>query len=93
MSDRRLRICYVVPGHNLLGTVGPSRNVLSLARALGAWADVTVAFRRVLEPEAAHGLKALEIEPGCAAPGARAEAMAGAVDDAAVRGVGLGEFA
>src|SRR5262249_46760063 len=40
---RRLSICYVVPGHDLLSSVGPSRNVVNLAQALSEWADVTVA--------------------------------------------------
>ena len=82
MSNRRLSICYVVPGHDLLSTVGPSRNVINLARALGEWADVTVAFRRVAEhrPE---GLRVLEIQPGH---------VAATVDDASMKGVGYAEF-
>ena len=33
-ASRRLSICYLVPGHDLLSSVGPSRNVLNLAQAL-----------------------------------------------------------
>jgi hypothetical protein len=35
MSGKRLSICYLVPGHNLLPSAGPTRNVLSVARELG----------------------------------------------------------
>lgn len=81
---RRLRICYLVPGHGLLSTVGPSRNVLSLARALSAYADVTLAFRYRLEDRPPDGLALIELEPE------RRPALA--VDDAAMRGMSLGEF-
>ncbi|MGH7535868.1 MAG: glycosyltransferase family 4 protein [Gemmatimonadales bacterium] len=83
---RRLSICYIVPGHNLLATAGPTRHVLSLAGALGELAETTVAFRRVLEPVAGGNFSILEIEPGAC----RTKT---AVDDAAVRGVGYREFA
>lgn len=83
MSERRLSVCYVVPGHDLVATVGPTRNVLSLARALSRHADVTVAFRRVSKPDVPAGLQALEIEPA---------ADTTKVDDSAMRGVTLGEF-
>ena len=83
-QSRRLSICYLVPGHDLLATVGPSRNVLNLARSLGRWADVTVAFRRVADAQEPADVRVLEIEPGDAAA---------KVDDAAMRGVSLGEFA
>jgi len=53
---------------------------------LSEWADITVAFRRVIEPEAADRLAVLEIEPDSSAP------LAG-VDDAATRGIGHLEFA
>ena len=82
--SRRLSICYLVPGHDLLDTVGPSRNVLNLARSLGRWADVTVAFRRVADAHRPADVRVLEIEPGNAAA---------KVDDAAMRGISLGEFA
>jgi glycosyltransferase involved in cell wall biosynthesis len=81
----RPSVCYLVAGHNLLSTAGPTRNVLSLARALSAFADVTVAFRRVLEPVAGEPFSVLEIDP---------HARDGpALDDAAVRGIGYPEFA
>ena len=83
MTSRRLSICYVVPGHDLLATVGPSRNVLSLARSLSRHADVTVAFRRVNRPDVPAGLRALEIEPA---------ATATTIDDSAMRGVSIPEF-
>jgi hypothetical protein len=82
----RPSVCYLVAGHNLLSTAGPSRNVLSLARALSEFADVTVAFRRVLEPVEGEPFTALEIEPG-------GPEGAPAVDDAAMRGIGWLEFA
>jgi glycosyltransferase involved in cell wall biosynthesis len=72
-----------VPGHDLLSSVGPSRNVLNLAHALGNWADVTVAFRRVADGHVPQGVKVLEIQPG--------DAVAG-TDDAAMRGIGYGDF-
>jgi glycosyltransferase involved in cell wall biosynthesis len=76
-------VCYVVPGHDLVATVGPTRNVLSLARALSRHADVTVAFRRVSRPDVPAGITALEIEPA---------ADTAKVDDSAMRGVSLSEF-
>jgi glycosyltransferase involved in cell wall biosynthesis len=63
--------------------MGPTRNVLSLARALGTWADVTVAFRRLADARAPDGLQVLEIEP---------RAAAATVDDAATSGIGYGQF-
>jgi glycosyltransferase involved in cell wall biosynthesis len=80
---RRLSICYVVPGHDLLASVGPSRNVLSLARSLGRHADVTVAFRRVAEADVPVGLRAMEIQPAAASA---------TIDDSAMRGVSIAEF-
>ena len=77
----RPSVCYLVAGHNLLSTAGPTRNVLSLARGLSAFADVTVAFRRVLEPVTGEPFAVLEIDPETA-DGPRP------VDDAAVRGIG-----
>ncbi len=82
---RRLSICYLVPGHVLLPSAGPTRNVLSLAGALAAHADVTVAFRRVAEPPAEpHTYGVIEVEPsrGAERP----------PDDAALRGIGYLEF-
>lgn len=82
----RLSICYVVPGHSLLPSAGPTRNVLGLAQALTPFADVTVAFRRVLESPSAHDFDILEIEPGIA------RETTAPSDDAAVRGIGYREF-
>jgi len=83
MSAKRLSVCYLVPGHDLVATVGPTRNVLSLARSLERHADVTVAFRRVSQADVPAGQRVLEIEPAAATA---------KVDDSAMRGVGLGEF-
>lgn len=82
-SSRRLSVCYLVPGHDLLSSVGPSRNVLNLAGALSEWADVTVAFRRVAEDRRPDNVRVLEIQPGNAAA---------ITDDAAMRGIGYGDF-
>jgi glycosyltransferase involved in cell wall biosynthesis len=86
MAAERPSVCYFVAGHNLLTSAGPTRNVLSLARAMSEWADVTVAFRRVLEPVEGEPFKVLEIDP-------RPAGGKLAIDDAAVRGVGYLEFA
>lgn len=83
MNGRRLRFCYVVPGHDLLASIGPSRNVVNLARALSQWADVTVAFHRIADPHPPADLRVLSIEPA---------RSAGGVDDAAMKNVGYGEF-
>ncbi len=82
--SRRLRICYLVAGHGLLATAGPTRNVLSLAQALQPYADVTVAFRRTLDARPPEGLDVVEIDPGAAS--------GPILDDAAMRGLGYGEF-
>lgn len=82
-GSRRLSICYLVPGHDLVSSVGPSRNVLNLARAMQPWADVTVAFRRVGDDRPPDDLRCLEIQP---------EVEAAKLDDAAIRGIGYGEF-
>lgn len=82
-TQRRLKICYLVPGHDLMASVGPSRNVVNLAQALSQWADVTVAFRRVADRERPAGLNVLEIQP---------RATAATMDDAALRGIGYGAF-
>ncbi|MFH1679289.1 MAG: glycosyltransferase [Candidatus Eisenbacteria bacterium] len=81
----RLRIGYVVPGHNLLSTAGPTRNVLSLAAALGEHADLTVVFRSKMEPFTSERFRVAEIEAPEGRPGR-------AVDDAAARGIGLVAF-
>ncbi len=80
---RRLKICYVVPGHDLVSTMGPTRNVLNLARAMRPLADMTVAFRRVADVKALEGIPILEIAPGGAPERA---------DDAATSGMGYLQF-
>jgi glycosyltransferase involved in cell wall biosynthesis len=81
----RLSVCYLAPGHSLLSTVGPTRNVLSLARALARRADVTVAFRSVLDERMPSDLRVLQVQPNLR----RAAAI---VDDAAMRGLGYQDF-
>jgi glycosyltransferase involved in cell wall biosynthesis len=83
--DRKLSVCYVAPGHSLLSTVGPTRNVLSLAHALARHADITVAFRNVLDDHAPADLPVLEIQPD-------ARRGAAIVDDSAMRGLSYHEF-
>lgn len=61
-TSRRLSICYVAPGHTLLGTSGSTRNILSLANALSCWADVTVAFRNIAEPIISHDFNVITID-------------------------------
>jgi glycosyltransferase involved in cell wall biosynthesis len=85
VRGHKLSVCYVAPGHSLLSTVGPTRNVLSLARALARHADVAVAFRTVLDDQAPADLRVLEIQPN-------ARHGAAILDDAATRGVGYREF-
>lgn len=77
---KRLSLCYAAPGHALLSTAGPTRNILSLAEALGQWADVTVAFHSCCETIAAKNFRVMTIEPA----GARARE---ARDDVAARGL------
>jgi glycosyltransferase involved in cell wall biosynthesis len=84
-GPRRLSVCYLAPGHNLLSTMGPSRNVLSLARALERYADVTVVFRRVLDQGPPADLPVIELQPS-------ASRQSMIVDDSAMRGLGYGEF-
>ncbi len=82
----RLSICYLVPGHRLLPSAGPSRNVLSLARAMAEDADVTVAFRDRRSGADLAPVAVREIDP---APGGE---TARATDDAALRGVSYLDF-
>lgn len=84
-TERRLSVCYVVPGHGLLTSAGPTRNVLNVARALAEWCDVSVAFRSVLDPCVPESPKVLELDPG---HGPRRSPA----DDAALRDVGYVEF-
>jgi D-inositol-3-phosphate glycosyltransferase len=81
--SRRLRICYIVPGHRLVSSMGPTRNVLNLARAMLPLADVTVAFRYTADASPPPGIPVLEIEPGSAH---------GRADDAATSGMGNLQF-
>jgi glycosyltransferase involved in cell wall biosynthesis len=82
-ARRRLSVCYVVPGHDLLSSSGPTRNVLNLAAALSRQADVTVAFRRLAEPVAPDNVRTLQIQGG---------GSAASLDDAATSGIGYREF-
>ncbi len=84
---RPLRIAYVVPGHGLLATAGPTRNVLSLARALDGidGVEVEVAFRCLLDERPPPGLRFVEIEPGAIDPAA-------ARDDSAMQGLSVPAF-
>lgn len=60
---RRPSVCYAAPGHSLLSTSGTTRNILCLAYALSKWVDVTVAFRRILEPIDEKRFRVIQIEP------------------------------
>jgi D-inositol-3-phosphate glycosyltransferase len=64
MTRRRLSICYAAPGQNLVPWAGPTRNVLSVAEALGQWADVTVAFRNIPRTTDQSACRVIAIEPG-----------------------------
>lgn len=81
----RLRVGYLVPGHRLVPSAGPTRNVLSMSGELATLADVTVAFSDGLTG-APPGVRTLEIAPGTA------EERSGIVDDAALRGIGYRPF-
>jgi glycosyltransferase involved in cell wall biosynthesis len=80
VDRRRLAICYAAPGLNLAPSAGPTRNVLSVAEALSEWADVTVAFRRILEPIDTNRFKVVALEPWQSNP-------SGHVDDNGARGL------
>lgn len=82
----RPSLLYVVPGHDFFPSAGPTRNVLNQVRAMSAWADVTLAFRRIIEPPAPDDPPVVEIEPG-------ARDLTAAVDDAATRGMTPRRFA
>ena len=77
---RRLSLCYVAPGHALLSTAGSTRNMLSLVEALSQWADVTLAFRTLLEPIEPGKFNVITIEP-------QAAHTAQPQDDVALRGL------
>ena len=78
--SKRLSVCYAAPGHALLGSSGSTRNMLSLAKALGRWADVTVAFRTISEPIKTDAFKVTAIEP-------QMQSSAEPKDDVAARGL------
>ena len=59
----RLRVCFAAPGHSLVSTGGSVRNVLATAEALSEAADVTLAFRNVLEPVCPGRYRIEEIAP------------------------------
>ncbi|MEZ5290871.1 MAG: glycosyltransferase family 4 protein [Vicinamibacterales bacterium] len=80
MTSRRLSICYAAPGLHLRASSGPTRNLLSLAEALAQWADVTVAFRSLLDPVESVGVRALALDPSASPGGALG-------DDNAMRGL------
>jgi len=84
---RRLSVCYVAPGQHLLASAGPTRNVLNLATSLADFADVTVAFRTVIDEPGLENIDVLQIDTAMQNDGAAV------LDDAAVRGVGAAEFA
>jgi glycosyltransferase involved in cell wall biosynthesis len=65
---RRLSVCYAAPGHRLVPTAGSTRNMLSLADSLSAYADVTLAFRHADGGERLNH-QVLVIDPGPAAAG------------------------
>jgi glycosyltransferase involved in cell wall biosynthesis len=65
---RRLAICYAAPGLNLVASSGPTRNVLSLAAALGEVADVTVAFRAIVDPVEPGPFRVVAIDRAPAGP-------------------------
>jgi glycosyltransferase involved in cell wall biosynthesis len=67
-TARRLAICYAAPGLNLVASSGPTRNVLSLAAALGELADVTVAFRAIVDPVEPGPFRVVAIDRAPAGP-------------------------
>jgi glycosyltransferase involved in cell wall biosynthesis len=83
IAKQRLRICYAAPGQDMVLSMGPTRNVVSLARALAKFADVTVAFRRIGGDAVPEGLRVLEIDP---------MAESTRRDDAATSGIGYLQF-
>lgn len=69
MSGRRLALCYVVPGRDLVPGSSVARQVLGLARALAAHADVTLAVRRVLGDVAGEPFGVVALEPNARGKG------------------------
>ena len=84
-QSRPLSICYAVPGHNLLTSAGPTRNVLYLAEALSHLAEVSVAFHRVVEPFTSPDYKIIEVAPATVGPLHN-------VDDGAIRSMSIRQF-
>ena len=80
--SQRPSVCYAAPGHALLGTSGTTRNMLSLAKALSHWADVTVAFRTIREPIKCGNFEVVAIE-------AETESTSEPKDDIAARGLNV----
>jgi glycosyltransferase involved in cell wall biosynthesis len=80
--SKRPSVCYAAPGHALLGTSGTTRNMLSVAKALSQWADVTVAFRSIRESIKSDNFKVIEIEAETAGTAERK-------DDVAARGLNV----
>src|SRR5215831_11104837 len=62
-GPKRISVCYAAPGHSLLHTSGSTRNILSLAEALSECADVTVAFKSILEPSVTDKYRVVAIKP------------------------------
>jgi glycosyltransferase involved in cell wall biosynthesis len=80
--SKRPSICYAAPGHTLVSTSGTTRNMLSLAKALSRWADVTVAFRSIREPIKCENFRVIAIEPNM-------QSSSDAPDDVTARGLNV----
>lgn len=80
-----LSILYAAPGNNLLNEAGPTRNVLSVANSLSQWAQVTVAFRKIIGSPGNHPFKIITIDPIC-------KTADDPIDDSAIRGTNLSDF-
>ncbi len=87
MTGRRLSILYAAPGHALLSTSGPTRNILSLVEPLSQWADVTVAFRHLLEPVKTDAYHVMAIEALASGAGEAPPTDKERADDVAARGL------
>lgn len=64
MPDRRLSICYALPGQDLIPGSSRTRHVLGVARALARTAQVTVVFLRVLGDVGEETFEVSALEPG-----------------------------
>lgn len=88
MTSQRLSILYAAPGHALLSTSGPTRNILSLVEPLSQWAEVTVAFRHLLEPVKTDAFDVIAIEALASRAGESPLGGAnGRADDVTARGL------